>query len=237
MQAGRRDQNRRAQVERILDAARELFSSRGFETVTMAEVADRAGVARATVFNHFGSKSALVEGITEGVVSVYIAMLDRALTLETTATATLVRALFEQMGAGIEVSYGFYRGVFREILRMQTGLDEGGAAARAGMEASQRLERLLARGQTRGDITSRFTAAELTRAFESLSNGTITRWLYDDASGSLRERMVVAAEIFLGPVAIGEPSETSLPNLVPENPVVVPITRARAADRAKRRTP
>jgi AcrR family transcriptional regulator len=236
MQSGRRDQNRRAQVERILDAARELFGSRGFETVTMAEIADRAGVARATVFNHFGSKSALVEGITEGVVSVYIAMLDRALALETTATATLVRALFEQMGAGIEVSYGFYRGVFREILRMQIGLDEGGAAARAGIEASARLERLLARGQQRGDITSRFSAAELTCAFESLSNGTITRWLYDDASGSLRERMAVAAEIFLGPVQNGESSDASLPDLLPENPAVIPITQARAGDRAKRRT-
>jgi len=203
-------------VERILDAARSLFGTRGFETVTMAEIADEAGVARATVFNHFGSKTALVEGITEVVFSQYIAMLENALELETIPTATLVRALFEQMGEGIELSYGFYRGVFRQMMKIQTGLDEGGAAAQAGGEASERLERLLARGQERGDLSRRFSAADLAHAFESLSNGTITRWLYDDASGSLHERMLTAAEIFLGAVAVGGSSSDSLPNLLPD---------------------
>ena len=216
MQVGRRDQNRREQVERILEAARSLFGARGFETVTMAEIADEAGVARATVFNHFGSKAALVEGITEVVFSQYIAMLEHALELDTIPTATLVRALFEQMGAGIELSYGFYRGVFREMMKIQTGLDEGGAAAQAGAEASARLQRLLARGQERGDFSRRFSAAELAHAFESLSNGTITRWLYDDASGSLRERMLTAAEIFLAPVASGDRTDGPLPNLLPD---------------------
>jgi len=53
---------------RIVDAARRLFANHGFDEVTMAEVAAAAGVARATVFNHFGSKHALVEAITEEAV-------------------------------------------------------------------------------------------------------------------------------------------------------------------------
>src|SRR3989442_7420371 len=63
----KREQNRDQQRERILDAARSLFAIRGFDSVTMAELAEVAGVARATVFNHFGSKVALVEAITENV--------------------------------------------------------------------------------------------------------------------------------------------------------------------------
>ena len=72
--------------ERILDAARELFAGRGFDAVTMAEIATRAGVARATVFNQFGSKHALVEAITASVFDYYAAMLDQALADEASPT-------------------------------------------------------------------------------------------------------------------------------------------------------
>ena len=47
----------------------------------------------------------------------------------------------------------------------------------------------------------------------SLANGTITHWLYEDAAGSLRERMRSAAEIWLGAVATGEPCHEPLPDL------------------------
>ena len=56
-----RDEKRSEQRDRILEAARGLFADRGPEAVTVAEVADAAGVARATVFNHFGSKHALLD--------------------------------------------------------------------------------------------------------------------------------------------------------------------------------
>jgi len=195
--AAKRDQNRDDQRERILDAARSLFASRGFDAVTMAEVAEIAGVARATVFNHFGSKVALVEAITENVFAFWASMLESAIADERTPTARLVRSLFEQMGLGIEQFQGFHRGVFREIMKIQVGLEEGGAAARTSERARDLVEKLIARGQERGEISREFTPAELASALDSLSVGTINRWLYEDASGSLRDRMQRAAEIFL----------------------------------------
>jgi AcrR family transcriptional regulator len=206
-----------SQRERILEAARTLFGSRGFETVTMAEVARAAGVARATVFNHFGTKGALVEAITESVFAYYAEILDRALADRTSATPTLVRALFDTMGFGIEQFHGFYRGVFREIMKLQVGLSEGGPAVRAREQALARLERLIARGQERGDLSRDFAAADLAVAFDSLANGTIDHWLFEDTSGSLRERMQRAAEIFLGAVARGAHATAGepLPDLLP----------------------
>ena len=69
---------------RILEAARVRFAERGSAEVTMAEVALLAGVSRATVFNHFGSKHGLVEAVTETVFAGYESILERALASRTT---------------------------------------------------------------------------------------------------------------------------------------------------------
>src|SRR4029450_3801908 len=46
--------------ERILDTAYELFSHRGIHDVGVDELVARAGVAKATLYNHFNSKDELV---------------------------------------------------------------------------------------------------------------------------------------------------------------------------------
>ncbi|MFK7896028.1 MAG: TetR/AcrR family transcriptional regulator [Myxococcota bacterium] len=48
-----------ATQERILQAATELFLTRGYENTTIAQVAERAEVSRATVFWHFSDKESL----------------------------------------------------------------------------------------------------------------------------------------------------------------------------------
>jgi AcrR family transcriptional regulator len=48
-----------ATQERILAAATDLFLEQGYGGTTMSQVAERAGVSRATVFWHFGEKSGL----------------------------------------------------------------------------------------------------------------------------------------------------------------------------------
>src|SRR5437016_7106144 len=90
------------QRQRVVDAACRLFADHGFDDVTMADIAEAADVARATVFNYFGSKHALIEAITESVLVFYRDMLDEALADEDTATPELVRWLYEEMGKGIE---------------------------------------------------------------------------------------------------------------------------------------
>jgi AcrR family transcriptional regulator len=48
-----------ATQERILQAATSLFLEQGYEQTTVAQVAERAGVSRATVFWHFSDKAGL----------------------------------------------------------------------------------------------------------------------------------------------------------------------------------
>jgi AcrR family transcriptional regulator len=42
--------------ERLLDAALDLFGERGYDDVTVAEIAERAGLTRRTFFRHFTDK-------------------------------------------------------------------------------------------------------------------------------------------------------------------------------------
>ncbi|HDS1300417.1 MULTISPECIES: TetR/AcrR family transcriptional regulator [Stenotrophomonas] len=57
---GRRDQRKAETRQAISDVATGLIIARGFEAVSMSEIAEAAGVSRKTVFNYFASKEDLV---------------------------------------------------------------------------------------------------------------------------------------------------------------------------------
>jgi AcrR family transcriptional regulator len=57
---GRRERKKAATRAAILDAATALFLERGFDEVTVREIADQADVSPKTVFTHFPQKEALV---------------------------------------------------------------------------------------------------------------------------------------------------------------------------------
>ena len=193
------------QRQRVLDTAAALFEERGVDEVTMAEIAEGADVARATVFNYFGSKHALIEAITETVLDFYRAMLDDALADETTPTPLLLRNLCDDMAKGIESQRSLFRGVFREIARIELGLDAGEVAQRANEDAASRLLRLIERGQERGELSNALPADALASAFHSLTNGTLTNWLYQDPTRPLAVRMRDAAEVFLSSIELPRP--------------------------------
>ncbi|MDP5183416.1 helix-turn-helix domain-containing protein [Blastococcus sp. BMG 814] len=57
---GIREHRRQQTRARIVDAATDLFDARGFDAVSVVEIAQRAGVVEKTVFNHFPVKEGLV---------------------------------------------------------------------------------------------------------------------------------------------------------------------------------
>ncbi len=56
------ERKQRQARQRILEAARELFDERGFDGVSVGDIAERAEVGRTTFFRHFGDKQEVVFG-------------------------------------------------------------------------------------------------------------------------------------------------------------------------------
>ncbi|GEO00462.1 TetR family transcriptional regulator [Novosphingobium sediminis] len=56
-------------LDRILDAAREAFATRGFAATTMEDIAQRVGISRSAIYSRFDSKETLFRGLVEGLIA------------------------------------------------------------------------------------------------------------------------------------------------------------------------
>lgn len=82
-----REENKRGKLARIREAAAELFTTRGFDETSVAEIAARAGVAKGTVFLYAETKADLLALVFEerlrAVVASALAALDPSRSLST----------------------------------------------------------------------------------------------------------------------------------------------------------
>ncbi|MDQ1710691.1 MAG: hypothetical protein QOE45_141 [Frankiaceae bacterium] len=86
-------QQRRAQ---LLDVSRTLFAERGFEATSIEEIANRAGVSKPIVYEHFGTKEGIYEVVKDREVQRLMTQVNDSLVgdhprilLEQAATALL----------------------------------------------------------------------------------------------------------------------------------------------------
>jgi AcrR family transcriptional regulator len=87
-------------IEALLHAAEQLFSARPVSEVTLEEIAEEAGVAIGSVYNHFGSKAGLHAAVVERALVTDRAFMDRAYTDD--------RSPVEQLYAAAEEYLAFY---------------------------------------------------------------------------------------------------------------------------------
>ncbi|HYQ38579.1 MAG TPA: helix-turn-helix domain-containing protein, partial [Pseudomonas sp.] len=80
-------------VERILDAAQQLFAERGFTETSLRMITARAGVNLAAVNYHFGSKEALIQAVFVRFLGPFCQGLERELDQRRGQDATLEELL------------------------------------------------------------------------------------------------------------------------------------------------
>ncbi|MEU3663121.1 TetR/AcrR family transcriptional regulator [Streptomyces sp. NPDC032940] len=191
MAEGLRERKKRQTRQYISDVATGLFLERGFEAVTVAEVADAANVSVNTVYNYFPAKEHLFLDRSKGVVDRLSRWVRGRREGESAARAVL-RELREEV----------------ETVSPRVGLMEGYARFMGVIEASPALRsRLWAIAQEVQDDLER-TLREVTGAPDgdpvpSLMAGQIS-WLHGTVMTAIGRRMTAG----------GKPAEVSRDTLV-----------------------
>jgi AcrR family transcriptional regulator len=89
----RRKQKGRVSRERILEAAIQLFSERGYAGTGVHEIARRAGIEKAALYWHFGSKEGLLAALLERVAKEWVEEIEQHASGAGTPIEQLDRAL------------------------------------------------------------------------------------------------------------------------------------------------
>ena len=148
-EAGRREQNKLEKRDRIRQAAEKLFVRQGYDTTTVRQVADAAGVASGTVFLYARDKEDLL----------FLVMHERIRRTIDDALATLPRRArlvdgwLHQFGAIYEM-YGKHETLARPFVRLAPGAKGLNADLVSALTQSfiQRLALQVQEAQSRGEV-------------------------------------------------------------------------------------
>lgn len=147
-----RSSGRGAKEKTILDAAEDLFGARGFQKVTMGDIAGAADVSRPLLYRYFRDKEGLLDAVVERILREWNEVLVAEAARNTPGTAHTVRLV---LIASIEFAQD------REVLRGLLGrdarqaLDDQGDVINRGSDMLRRLMReILSVGVERGDVRS-----------------------------------------------------------------------------------
>lgn len=164
----RRERKRREVRDRLYRAAVSLFTEQGFEATTMDAIAERADVARATVFNYFAQKVTFLEewGLRRRA---YVTRAMAANDLADQPVTEQVRRYFQEL-ATLNLASRAQTAVLMDASWRFGGLlrDPG-----PGRLLSQIVEAGIRRGEVRPDVDPALAGQILSTAYFS----TVLRWI------------------------------------------------------------
>jgi AcrR family transcriptional regulator len=128
-------QERRAQ---LLDVGRQLFAQKGFEAVSVEEIAAKAGVSKPVVYEHFGGKEGLYAVVVDREMNTLLSDISAAL------TAGGARALLEQAGMALFDYIDTCPDGFRILVRDSPVSQQSGTFASLIIDVAAQVEHLLA---------------------------------------------------------------------------------------------
>ena len=168
---------------RILGAAAQCFAKSGFARTRIDDVAASAGVSRALVYNHFGSKEELARCVCEHMLDEWTSAVDRA--LDEAASASEALAAWLRVNLTEERRPLLTALVAADASPVLVGWDV--AAERAMEEWRAKLEALLRRGIASGEFRSDLDPRASSEVLRAMQVGMMQHLLDDkpylDVSG------------------------------------------------------
>jgi TetR/AcrR family transcriptional regulator, fatty acid metabolism regulator protein len=176
----------------ILRAAITVFARSGYHTSRVSDVAKEAGVAYGLVYHYFGSKEDLLETVFRRTWSRMLEAVEEVEQSDTTAREQIAGVARIVLGAW-QVDPELVQVLVREVARSpQLGREVDEIA-----HAFQALERIVVRGQERGelrtDVEPRLAAWILYGALEEILTGWVFERLPDGAEDVQQAEQAVVA--------------------------------------------
>ncbi|AZM57752.1 TetR family transcriptional regulator [Streptomyces sp. WAC 01529] len=199
---GLRARKKRQTAARIWRAAVDLCSERGFDHVSVAEIAEAAEVSKMTVFNYFGTKEGVIVGPMEEHAGDPARAVRERLPGES-AVAAMRRQFLEQVG-GLDPSIGL-SGDPRSLKVRQLVNETPTLAHRMvifHMRSVQLLTDALAE-ETGDELLARVAAAQLIGARNALIMENHRRALLGDSLDDIAKDCADSAERVFGQVEKG----------------------------------
>ena len=196
----RREKNKERTRRAILAAARSCFTASGVGATTMDQIAERADVARGTLFNYFPAKADIVAELIAENNEAFQALIEEANAAERRVADRLQR-IFVGSAGRLEANAALSR-------RLLDPAEQGWAVAAGGDRWSARLvggfTAALTTAEDRGDVRSDVPAQDLGEMLLGLYSGIVLLWRLDEAyplSAKLEQAARVAVELVMGPRA------------------------------------
>lgn len=175
----------------LYEAAAALFVERGYENTTMADIAERAGTARRTAFNHFPSKSDIPMLWTRRAADVAIEAITAS---EGEPAPERIHSYFHHISRMVEAETELSR-------QMMLGWTAATGPVRYESQLLADLTPLLSEGQERGEVAADVDVAEAARVLSDAYMGVVFRWIRDqDTSSTLQSVADGAIDLILSAI-------------------------------------
>jgi TetR/AcrR family transcriptional regulator, cholesterol catabolism regulator len=182
----RRERKKIELEQRIRECAAALFHAKGYEATTVDEIAEAADVAKATLFNYFPRKDALLLAVWEDGHEAVLEQLGAPEDWTGTAEARL-RRLFHTFAEAAELNPGLSRVMAIEAMRSFWARAEESPFEQI---MNELVEDLVREAQERGEMRQDTEPRVVMSLLRGLYGMTLVEWLREEAPGSrLRDEL------------------------------------------------
>ena len=156
--------------EKILEAAFELFLSKGVAATTIEEICERADVANRTFFNHFATRQDMIRALAQRRLdNLHDVVFDRG----AEPIPERIIAVFDDIAVSLVGSGDTYRELIGEMLATS------GYGIQRGFNLHETFVELVKEGVARGEVSARHDAETLADIIVGALSGGILNWTVD----------------------------------------------------------
>lgn len=185
----KRKEKKQETLKRIVDVSLHLFSEKGYEQTSVAEIAETAGIGKGTFFYYFPSKEDLLMMLQETLFAEEINNTDD----NDGPYAPRILALVKKMGDSMSENHAVVRATLQRCLTTAQ-LDE---SRNAMLSKIQSMVPIFEKGQQTGEFTTAISPAVMAHTAIQIYLGALVSWSTEVQAVKLSDQLTTSFQVFL----------------------------------------